>query len=408
MPAYLLVAALAAGAVAQGGYYPPGRILIAALVAVALGLALRGRPWSRTDTWPLGAAGAGLALWAVVRAGSLPAAVAFAGTVGCFVAVPAVLARTGPEERERCADALLAVGALVAMTAWVGVAWRLPRFAVLVDGTLWRGGSTLTYPNATAALLVPLALLALARRRAAVGYLLLVGTGAALSRAGLLALLLGLVTLAALRRVMVRPLLGAAVAVAALAPSFPAGASPRPLWAVAGLVAGAVVALGPRWTLVLLLPLPLVGCGPVASRISLASAGRTGALRAALDMVSFAGTGTGRAEFFWRTADGNGQLAGYVHNEYVQILVELGVVGAVLLLGVLAACVATVRAGRHFPHRPGIRAGAVAALVALAVHSGFDFLWHIAVLPLLGALLIGLAGPATREKPVVPTEGEQP
>jgi hypothetical protein len=406
MPAYVLVAAMAAGAVAQGGYYPAGRILVAALVVVALALALRARPWARTDAWPVGAACAGLALWAVVRAGSVPAAAAFAGTVGGFVAVLVVLARTDPAGRERCADAVLATGALVAVVAWAGVAWRLPRFAVLVDGTLWRGGSTLTYPNAAAALLVPLALVALARRRAAVGYLLLVGVGAALSRAGFLALLLGLATLAVLARVMLRPLLGAAVAVAGLAPSFPAGAPPRPLWAVAGLLAGAVVALGPRWTLALLLPLPLVGCGPVAGRISLASAGRTGALRAALDMVSFTGTGTGRAEFFWSTADGNGQLARYVHNEYVQLLVELGVVGAVLLLGVLAACVATIRAGRRFPHRPGIRAGAIAALVALAVHSGFDFLWHIAVLPLLGALLLGLAGPATREKPTIPTEGE--
>ena len=170
------------------------------------------------------------------------------------------------------------------------------------------------------------------------------------------------------------------------------------------------MAVGPRWVraVALVLPVLLLGSGAaLSSRVNLASAGRTGALRAAVDMVSLAGTGTGRAEFFWLTADGNGQLARYVHNEYVQILVELGVVGLVLLLGVFAACVATIRAGRRHPHPPGIRAGAIAALVALAVHSGFDFLWHIAVLPLAGALLIGLAGPATREKPTIPTEGEQ-
>jgi O-antigen ligase len=226
----------------------------------------------------------------------------------------------------------------------------------------------------------------------------------------LVAGLLTLVLLAGLRGIAA-PLLGAGLAVAALAPSFPAGAPPRPLWAVAGLLAGGVVAVGPRWVraVALLLPVLLIGSGAaLASRVSLASAGRTGALRAALDMVSFTGTGLGRAEFFWLTADGNGQLARYVHNEYVQILVELGVVGLVLLLGVFAACVVTIRAGRHFPHPPGIRAGAIAALVALAVHSGFDFLWHIAVLPLAGALFVGLAGPATREKPTIPTEGDQP
>jgi hypothetical protein len=396
VPVYLVVAAVAAGVVAQGGYYPAGRILVTALVAVALAWSL---PLSRKDLWPLGAACAGLALWAVIRAGSVPAALAFAGTVACFVAVVAVLARTDAEGRARCADAVLAVGVFVALTAWLGVAWRLPRFVVLVDGTMWRGGSTLTYPNAAAAVLVPLALLALARRRALVGYLLLVGVGAALSRAGLLALLLGLVTLAALRRLMVRPLLGAAVAVAGLAPSFPAGAPQRPLWAVAGLLAGAAVALGPRW-LMLAFPLLLPACASLSPRLSLASAGRSGALRAAVDMISITGTGTGRAEFFWSTVDGNGQLARYVHDEYVQILVELGIVGGVLLLCVLAACVRTVVAGR----RSAQRAGAVAALVALAVHSAFDFLWHLPVIVLIGAVCIGLA---TREKPTIPTEGEQ-
>src|SRR5581483_3067981 len=89
---------------------------------------------------------------------------------------------------------------------WAGVAWRLPRFAVLVEHRLWRGGSTLTYPNAAAAALVPLALLALALLiarpdkplRAAAGYLLLVGVGATLSRAGFLALLVGFGVLAVL------------------------------------------------------------------------------------------------------------------------------------------------------------------------------------------------------------------
>jgi O-antigen ligase len=149
----------------------------------------------------------------------------------------------------------------------------------------------------------------------------------------------------------------------------------------------------------------------LGSRGNLDSAGRTGALRASLALFRahpLTGTGVGRARFFWATPDGNGAVALYVHNEYVQVLTDLGAIGFVLLLAVLAALVASVRQGRPFPHRPGIRAGAIAALAALAVHSGFDFLWHIAVLPLAGALFVGLAGPAISEEPSSPTrEGKQ-
>jgi hypothetical protein len=35
--------------------------------------------------------------------------------------------------------------------------------------------------------------------------------------------------------------------------------------------------------------------------------------------------------------------------------------------------------------------GAVAGLAALATASGFDFLWHLPVIPLVGALLAGLS-----------------
>ena len=106
------------------------------------------------------------------------------------------------------------------------------------------------------------------------------------------------------------------------------------------------------------------------------------------------GTGIGRSRFLWATGDGNGQIAQYVHNEYLQTLVDLGAIGAGLLLLLLAAIVVLVRRGRGYPHRPGIWAGAAAALVAFAVHSGVDFLWHIAVLPLAAGLFLGLAAPA--------------
>src|SRR5262249_8051668 len=81
-------------------------------------------------------------------------------------------------------------------------------------------------------------------------YALLVGLGATLSRAGLLAFLVGLVVLAVFAGVrptarhVVAPGIGALVGVAALAPFFPVNASVRPVVAILGLVAGLLVALG--------------------------------------------------------------------------------------------------------------------------------------------------------------------
>jgi O-antigen ligase len=81
----------------------------------------------------------------------------------------------------------------------------------------------------------------------------------------------------------------------------------------------------------------------------------------------------------------------WVHNEYLQWLVDLGVVGLIALLGLVAAVVVLVRRG--YVRRPHpLWTGAVAAIAALAVHSAFDFLWELAVVPMLFGLLIGMTG----------------
>jgi len=462
--AVLIVVAVAAGVVAQGGYYPAGRILVCALALAAAGVARwAGRrgdgPASQTPDharWLLLAAAA-LGLWTVLRAALaalpphgtgeavLPSLAALATLAG-FVAVPVVTRRLTAPHREWLAGAVLAVGALIAVSAWAGVAWRLSRLAIRVDGRLWRGASTLTYQNATAALLVMLAVLAIARRagaprdpyRAAVGYLLLVGVGAAASRAGFLALGVGLLALALLAGVLatarrlVAPLLGAAVAVGALTPSFPVHDPARPGLALAGLLVGAGIAVGPallagrlpRWVglasavagaagAALVLPrlVPADALHAVlASRANLASEGRTGALHAAMKLVEanpVTGTGVGLARFAWPTADGNMSIALYVHNEYAQLLVDLGAIGLALLAAVLGAVVLFTRGGRRYPQTPGVRAGAIGGLLAFAAHSGFDFLWHIPVLPLVAALLVGLAGPGATEEPIPETKEEE-
>jgi O-antigen ligase len=78
----------------------------------------------------------------------------------------------------------------------------------------------------------------------------------------------------------------------------------------------------------------------------------------------------------------------YAHNEFLQTVDEAGVPGLILLLAGLGAVALAIRRGRHVV---GINAtvGGVAALVVLAAHSSFDFLWHVPLIPLTAAVIVG-------------------
>jgi O-antigen ligase len=338
---------------------------------------------------------------------------------------------------------MVGLGAVVGLTAWLGVAFRSTRFAQLTDHRLWRGSSFITYPNAAAALLVPLALLAAglllrtgrtdpARSWAAVAvWLTLTGVGAAVSRAGFGVLVLGLVVVAVeagIRRTVAAlagPVLGAAVTVVALAPSVPAGDRPQPLLACAGLLVGAAVTacavrLPPRLAAIILCG--VAGLGVVtatllamsdpgwlhailASRATVDSSGRSGPLHAAGELIAHhpvIGYGVGVAQYIYVTSKGHIVFQPYAHDEYLQTLVDLGAIGVVLLLALFIALGRAVVRGR----RPDpLWAAAVAGLIAFAVHSGFDFLWHLAVLPLAGGILAGLA--TGERQPVQPKENTE-
>jgi hypothetical protein len=433
----LLVAALAVGVIAQGGFYPAGHLLVAVLAAVAVLLGIRSAARSEAPErdrwrWAVPAAGAALAAWALARglaAGADRAAVGAVATIGCLLAGYHVARRLQPADRLRCAWGMAGLGAAVGLTAWLGVAVRSARFAQLTDHGLWRGSSLITYPNAAAALLVPLALLAAGlllrsarsdpARLGAAGamWLALTGVGAAASRAGFGVLVLGLLLLAVatgFRRAVAAlagPVLGAVVTVAALGPSVPAGDRPQPLLALAGLLIGAAVTAGvvrlPRRTAALALG-GVAALGVVAAvllatsepgwlhailagRATVDSSGRSGPLHAAGDLIAHhpvTGYGVGLAQYIYVAANGQPVLQPYAHNEYLQILVDLGAIGVALLLALfLALGRAVVRGRRPDP----LWAAAGAGLIALAVHSGFDFLWHLAVLPLVGGILAGLA-----------------
>ena len=224
-----------------------------------------------------------LALWALLRA-------AAAGTPGSGLSwvlfgtgAAAVLSVSRPLDaasREMLLACVLAVGVAVAGTGWLGVTLHQRPWGLPSQG-LWRAASTLTYANATAALLVPLALVALARLTATPrsAYLalaatcLLTGAGATLSRAGAAAFAAGLLVLCwamgarATARAATGPMAGAGVALLGLVPSFAVTAPGRPLVAAIAAAAGLTLSVLIQRVPLPALTLPAAGAALVAALI---------------------------------------------------------------------------------------------------------------------------------------------
>jgi hypothetical protein len=162
----LLLTAVAAGLLGQGAFYARMRWYLGVLVAAGAVLALVAWPPTRDDArLPPVVAALALAAWAVLDAALLGVPAAGAGPALLLlggVAVLLVCRRLGPEDREVLLFGVVVVGLLVALAGWLGVAGRVGSWAWLGDG-IWRASSTLTYPNAAAAVLVPVALVVLAR-----------------------------------------------------------------------------------------------------------------------------------------------------------------------------------------------------------------------------------------------------
>ena len=438
----LLLVAATAGLLGQGAFYPSVQRPVGLLIAAATLLALAAWPLTGDELRrPPVVAALALAAWAVLDGALVGGAGAGVGPALLVVGVVAVLLvcrRLQQQDREVLVAGVIGLGLLVALTGWLGVALRADGWAFQAQG-LWRAASTLTYPNATAAVLAPIGLVVLGRLLATPGSVplalaaagLLAGLAATMSRAGALALVVGLVVLAGLQglrataRAAAGPVAGAMVALTGLLPSMPAASPPRPAPALVGLGAGlalaAMAARLRRWPALALAGGVLVaaaagllasGGGDVAARtvaqarVNLASPDRTGALQAALRLVDqqpLTGTGPGHAELRWKGQDHGGQRFAYVHNEYLQTTAELGLVGLVLL-AVLLVTIARMlwRARATSPAGPAVWAGVVAAAAAFAIHSGFDFVWHLPAIVLTVTLLVGAALPAPRDRTCPP------
>jgi O-antigen ligase len=427
----VLLLALATAAFGQGAYFSRVQFFILGLLGVAVLLAITAGAVHVADLRDgLVVAGALLAVWALIRASA-------AGTPGTgvswvlfgagTVAVVLVCRHLSASSRGMLLGGLLAVGVAVALTGWLGVALHMGPWGLRSQG-LWRAATTLTYTNATAGLLVPLALVALARLTAAprgiplslAAMCLLMSTALTLSRAGAAALVLGLLMLCWLlgvrrmARAVAVPAAGALVAVVGLIPSLRAGAPARPeIAAVALAVAVGLVIVAQRlagWKQLL----PVAGVALAAAalvivlapqvhrtvgrllrvRFTLASPARSGEAAAAIRIIAahpLAGMGPGHAILRWTSPGGVVSVDQYVHDEYLQVLTDLGIAGAVLAAVLLVATVRLLWRARISSPDRALWAGAVAAAVAFALHSGFDFIWQVPAIPLTVAAIVGLA-----------------
>jgi hypothetical protein len=425
----LLLAALGYGVFAQGGFYPRQFRWLVVLLALALGAAwVSRRPRAHELAHPIVALCVALAAWSVISAalaGSLRGAAPVLGLLGCLAAVVLVVDRLAEADRHLLEAGILGLGVAVALDGWYGVVWHA-RPAALMDQGLWRAASPITYANGTAGLLVPLALVALAGRaerpdslvRALAAYLLTLGAGATLSRAGGLAFAAGLVVLCACAgpwrvvRTAGPVLAGAAIAVGGLLSSTVAGSPARPAVPVACALLGAGIVIGyvrlPRRAVAHLVlagvALAVVGAISMhptrftdavhrvrAVRLTATSTDRNDEWRATLRLARqrpLVGIGPGQFNLDYRSTAGFTVSDKYAHNEFLQLLAEEGAVGlAVLVAGVLITVAVLVREVRR---RRAAAAGAVSALTALVVHSSFDFLWHIPAVVLLPMALVAL------------------
>lgn len=399
----LLVAAAAYGAVMQGGFHPSHRLVLLALVngAVVVAIFERPRRFAMLRSAPV-AVGAAMAAWILV-AGILrgePGA-NLVPVLACVTLGAVVCVARGAGVR--LADGLIVIGVGVALAGWLGVVLHAEPLAILGDGR-WRASSSITYANATCAFLSIILLVTLARAHttksrwhALAALILGVGLVATISRAGLAACAVGVAVLAVQ--------LGVRRTLRQWAPiglGVPAHADAAVVVPVAGLVAGAFLL---RWMSAAdrrdvsssLSIAPIIAAGVVLVVLALglgrvlgvSSSDRDLERRAAVDVAEahpLSGVGIDAYEISWHDASGQLWSVRFVHNEYLQLAGELGLVG-VAIAGAGAIAVARwsrARRGHLWP-------AAVACIATLAVHSGFDFILHVPLIPLTAAAVVGLS-----------------
>jgi hypothetical protein len=405
-----LVFVLAAGAGwRDGGFWHAESAAIAVLAAVLLVAALITDPPDRRDVFVLSSLGL-LALWWFIRTATAGPGADFLPLGASIIAFGAAFAAVRPlagRARELAALAMVCLGAVGALVGFAGLIGRWTPLALPAQG-LWRLSSPLTYADAAGLVLGVCLLLALGCGRAPALVRMAVclnaaGLIATQSRGAYVAVLCACLLVPARRyRELALPLAaGAGLGVAAVASS---PQDHRVPWLAVVVVAAMAIAAcdrhgrSRRWSSARIRTVlgAAILCGVIGATLlvhheiglrALAPSDhdRSAEWSSAWQQWASApltGVGADRA-LILHAADGSS--AHFVHNEYLQVAADAGIVGLGLMAFVALSLAKSLR--RVDP----LSSCAVAAVVCWAVGGAFDFDWHLPVVGLVGGWCAGLA-----------------
>jgi hypothetical protein len=407
--AAVLFGLMLAVGIRQGGFWRADA-LIAAVAAVAiLVVAIVVAPPDRRS-WLAIISVVLLALWWFLRAqgsGSLaqflPLGASFLAFVAAFAAVRPLRGRP----REAAGLGIACLGAAGALVGFAGLIWRWYPMAMPAQG-LWRLSTTLTYSDAAGLVLGVCLLVALGTDLYPVLVRMAVclcagGLMATQSRGAYIAIACGCLLVPWQRyvRSLVPLIAGAGLGVAAIVSSPDTGRVP---WLGAILIIAVGVAAVARWDV------GRVGVGvtvrlAIAAVLLCAVSGALVLLHHEIGLRAFAPSDQDRSVEWstalhqWATAPilgvgpdrllqfhaSDGTYAHFVHNEFLQIAADGGVVG-VVLLGFSA--ISIFRVASRFDV---LSSCASSALVCWSVAAVFDFDWHLTLVGFLGGWCVGLA-----------------
>lgn len=402
-----ILAAVCMYAVAAQGLFSTTQVVIGSIAVAVGGLVSRSLSLPGTLRVPFAGLAAALAISAAANGfpgASVKPALTLAFCVGLSMVALRALRDSG---LAAVFDAIVVPAAVAAGLGIVGVAFHLERFAFDAGG--WRLSSTLTYQNAAASLFAIATPIALSRARdgsrlhLGAAVLLSAGVAATQSRAGVLGWAIAVVVWLALVRDM-------RVVFQCCAGAFGVWLALQMLEhravgivaALASVAAGSWLATRRFERLSKAAPLALaavaiVASAGVASRLDDSGNERIQNWSDTVDQIvahPVAGTGPGTFRITRRTTEGS-EVVYHAHNEYLQATAETGVIGAAAIV------IAIVLPGTGLWRRRTTPSAivAIASGSAFLVHSGFDFLWRVPVLPAIVFALVAVASESATETP---------
>jgi O-antigen ligase len=412
-----VVAGLTTAAVVRdGAFHKVDAFAVAGASLVVVAVVLRAKT-DRSARFVAASVGA-LAAWWLVLAfahGAPSAFLPLGASMVAFLASFLVIRDLDLADRRTSAQALVGLGAVVSSIGLVAVALHWYPLAIH-PGASWRLASTLTYQNAAGLLLVMALLVGVGLDQAQwpirlACCLCAAGLVATQSRGAVLALLVGaaFVPVGAWRKALLPVLAGLLAGVFVVVLS--ADAHFQLLVVVPVICGGVVSVVLPRYDEVIggttdlvraVSRLLALGFGvavvwflahPVRTHLAAVSGGARFAIwRAALDQwrsSPLIGVGPDRLLHLHSSLPSANGVAILVHNEYLQLLANGGLIAAGLLVAVVVSVFRSVRCNSV------LSSCAVAALVAFAVAGAFDFDWHLPALALMAGWVAGLASRRT-------------